>query len=234
METYTRKNRRNRLCRSLWIALVCACFVCALCLPRTGDARAGQTSRSDALLNPSALNEKAPDTFRANFDTTAGTFVVEAHRAWAPHGADRFYNLVKSGFYDGNRFYRVTPLMAVWGLNGDPAVAKAWLRARIPDDPTHTHGNTKGTVAFFQANKRTTQTFVNLVDNSGVLDIQIVPFGEVVSGMDAVEKLYAGYGEEPPDGHGPDLNDFYEEGNAYLAREFPRLDYISKATIVAP
>jgi peptidyl-prolyl cis-trans isomerase A (cyclophilin A) len=193
------------------------------------------SSGRDALLNPSALNEKAPDVFRASFDTSAGTFVVEVHRTWAPHGADRFYNLVKSGFYDGNRFYRVTPLMAVWGLSGDPAVAKEWLRARIPDDPTHVHSNTKGSVAFFQANKRSTQTFVNLTDNSGTLDIQIVPFGEVVSGMDeVVEKLYAGYGEEPPNGNGPDMNHFYQEGNAYLERDFSKLDYIKRATIVSP
>lgn len=203
-------------------------------LRAAGVAAQQQASGSGALLNPAALNEKAPDTFRASFDTTAGTFVVEAHRAWAPHGADRFYNLVKSGFYDGNYFYRVTPLMAVWGVNGDPAVAKAWLGARIADDPTHVHSNTKGTVAFFQANKRTTQTFVNLTDNSGVLDIQIVPFGEIVSGMDVAEKLYAGYGEEPPSGNGPDLNRFHEEGNAYLSRSFPKLDYIRKATIVGP
>jgi peptidyl-prolyl cis-trans isomerase A (cyclophilin A) len=196
--------------------------------------RQEQRSNNVPLLNPSALTERAPETFRANFDTSAGSFVIAVHHAWAPHGSDRFYNLVKFGFYDGDRFYRVTPLMAVWGLNGDPAVAKAWLGARIPDDPTHVHSNTKGTVAFLQANKRTTLTFVNLVDNSGTLDIQIVPFGEVVSGMEEVEKLYAGYGESPPNGSGPDMNLFYEQGNAYLVRDFPKLDYIRKATIVTP
>jgi len=217
------------------MALVFVCFVGAMCAPRLAGVSAQQeTAAGNVLLNPTTLNEKAPDTFRASFDTTAGTFVVEVHRAWAPHGADRFYNLVKSGFYDGNRFYRVTPLMAVWGINGDPEVAKAWIGARIPDDPTHVRSNTKGTVAFFQANKRTTQTFVNLADNSGVLDIQIVPFGEIVTGMDVAEKLYAGYGEEPPNGNGPDLNRFHEEGNAYLAREFPKLDYIKRASIVSP
>jgi len=217
-------------------AIACVFFVLAPCIFRTGGAPGQQAAGSnDPLLNPSTLSEKAPETFRASFDTSAGTFVVEVHRSWAPHGADRFYTLVKSGFYDANRFYRVTPLMAVWGLNGDPAIAKEWLSARIPDDPTHVHSNTKGTVAFFQSNKRTTQTFVNLVDNSGTLDIQIVPFGEVVSGMDdVVEKLYAGYGESPPDGNGPDMNLFYENGNAYLEREFPKLDYIRKATVVNP
>jgi peptidyl-prolyl cis-trans isomerase A (cyclophilin A) len=187
-----------------------------------------------ALLNPAAFAEKAPEDFKASFDTSAGTFVIEAHRDWAPNGADRFYNLVKSGFYDGNRFYRVTPLMAVWGLNGDPAVAKAWLSARIQDDETHKHSNTKGMVSFFQANRRSTQTFINLADNSAVLDIQIAPFGEVVSGMDVAGKLYAGYGEAKPNGNGPEMNPYYEEGNAYLEREFPKLDYIKKAWIVAP
>jgi peptidyl-prolyl cis-trans isomerase A (cyclophilin A) len=187
-----------------------------------------------ALLNPAAFAEKAPDDFKASFDTSAGTFVIEAHRDWAANGADRFYNLVKSGFYDGNRFYRVTPLMAVWGLNGDPAVAKAWLSARIKDDETHKHSNTKGMVSFFQANRRSTQTFINLADNSAVLDIQIAPFGEVVSGMDVAGKLYAGYGEAKPNGNGPEMNPYYEEGNAYLEREFPKLDYIKKAWIVAP
>jgi peptidyl-prolyl cis-trans isomerase A (cyclophilin A) len=186
------------------------------------------------LLSPAAFTEKAPAEFKASFDTGAGMFVIAVHRDWAANGADRFYNLVKSGFYDGNRFYRVTPLMAVWGLNGDPAVAKAWLGARIKDDETHKHSNTKGMVSFFQANRRSTQTFINLADNSATLDIQIAPFGEVVAGMDVVEKLYAGYGEARPNGNGPEMNPFYEEGNAYLEREFPKLDYIRKASIVAP
>lgn len=195
---------------------------------------AQEPSNKAALLNPSAFTQPAPDKFEAKFDTSAGSFVVEVHREWGLNGADRFYNLVKSGFYDGNRFYRVTPLMAVWGLHGDPAIAKAWLSARIPDDPTHKHSNTKGTVAFFLSNKRTTQTFINLVDNSRIMDIQISPFGEIVSGMDVVEKLYAGYGEAKPNGKGPEMNPFYEEGNAYLEREFPKLDYIKKAMILEP
>jgi peptidyl-prolyl cis-trans isomerase A (cyclophilin A) len=193
---------------------------------------AQESGSRTALMNPLSLTERAPDNFRANFETSAGSFAIEGHREWGPNGADRFYNLVKSGFYDGNRFFRVTPLMTVWGLHGDPAVAKTWLSARIPDDPTHKHSNTKGTVALLVANKRTTQTFVNLVDNSGSMDIQIAPFGEVVSGMDVVEKLYAGYGEAKPQGKGPEMNPFYEEGNVYLEREFPKLDYIKKAAIL--
>jgi peptidyl-prolyl cis-trans isomerase A (cyclophilin A) len=206
-------------------------FIFAVAFPTLGQQGSGT---NPALMNPSALTERAPDTFKANFDTSVGTFVVEVHRNWAPNGADRFYNLVKSGFYDGNRFYRVTPLMAAWGLNGDPVVAKVWLGARIPNDPTHKHSNTKGSVAFFQLNGRATQTFINLDDNSDTLDFQIVPFGEVVSGMDVVQKLYAGYGEAKPNGNGPEMTPFYEEGNAYLEREFPRLDYIRKAAVLAP
>jgi peptidyl-prolyl cis-trans isomerase A (cyclophilin A) len=199
--------------------------------PARGQSQIGSIGR---LMNPAALTAQAPDVFEAALDTTAGSFVIQVHRQWAPHGADRFYNLVKSGFYDGNRFYQVTSLVAAWGLNGDPAVAKAWLGARIPDDPTSVHSNVKGAVAFFEPDKRTTLTFVNLADNSTMLDFQITPFGEVVSGMDVVEKLYAGYGDSPPNGNGPDLNRFYKEGNAYLAREFPKLDYIRKATVAAP
>jgi peptidyl-prolyl cis-trans isomerase A (cyclophilin A) len=234
MERFTKKSPLNRVRPSLQTVTTGALALLLFAVLGSGSVRGQESSHSTALMNPAAFAEPAPDTFKADFDTTAGTFVVEVHRAWAPNGADRFYNLVKSGFYDQNRFYRVTPLMAVWGLNGDPAVAKVWLRARIPDDPTHTHSNEKGTVAFFQSNRRTTQTFVNLVDNSGTLDIQIVPFGEVVSGMDVVEKLYAGYGEAKPTGNGPEMTPFYEEGNAYLEREFPKLDYIKKATILAP
>jgi peptidyl-prolyl cis-trans isomerase A (cyclophilin A) len=209
-----------------------AALVLAVC---AGSLLGAQAPAGESVLTkPAAFNDLAPDTFKASFDTSAGTFVIEVHRDWAPNGADRFYNLVKSGFYDGNRFYRVTPLMAVWGLNGDPAVAKAWLSARIKDDETHKHSNMKGMVSFFQANRRSTQTFINLADNSATLDIQIAPFGEVVKGMDVVERLYAGYGEARPNGNGPEMNPFYEEGNAYLEREFPKLDYIKKASILAP
>ena len=219
--------------------VICAAAVAAaIALTIIGGGPAELPAQAQAspspLLNPAAFAEKAPNEFRANFDTSAGAFVIAVHRDWAANGADRFYNLVKSGFYDGNRFYRVTPLMAVWGLNGDPAVAKAWLSARIADDQTHKRSNLKGTVSFFQANRRSTQTFINLADNSATLDIQIAPFGEVVSGMDVVEKLYAGYGEAKPNGNGPEMNPFYAEGNSYLQREFPKLDYIKKASIAAP
>ena len=219
---------------SFRIAAVFATLALAAVATSVPRLAAQDQAPQSPLLNPGAFAEKAPEEFKANFDTSAGAFVVEVHRDWAPNGADRFYNLVKSGFYDGNRFYRVTPLMAVWGLNGDPSVAKAWLSARIADDQTHKHSNTKAMVSFFQANRRSTQTFINLADNSATLDIQIAPFGEVVSGMGVVEKLYAGYGEAKPNGNGPEMNPFYEEGNAYLERDFPKLDYIKKASVVTP
>ena len=222
-----------RSCARILLHITTALALAAVASSDSALAAQDEATKT-SLMNPAAFAERAPDTFKANFDTSAGTFVIEVHREWAPNGADRFYNLVKSGFYDGNRFYRVTPLMAVWGLNADPAVAKVWLSARIPDDQTHKHSNTKGMVSFFQANHRSTQTFINLADNSATLDIQIAPFGEVVSGIDVVEKLYAGYGEAKPNGNGPEMNPFYEEGNAYLEREFPKLDYIKKASIVAP
>jgi peptidyl-prolyl cis-trans isomerase A (cyclophilin A) len=225
MESFIKRSPINRT----WFALLLL-SVAAIGITLEAQEAGGKA----ALMNPAALAERAPDNFKVNFDTSAGSFIIEVHREWAPNGADRFYSLVKSGFYDGNRFYRVTPLMAVWGLHGEPSVAKVWLGARIPDDPTHKRGNTKGTVALLLANKRTTQTFINLVDNSGTMDIQIAPFGEVVSGMDVVEKLYAGYGEAKPSGKGPEMNPFYEEGNVYLEREFPKLDYIKKTAILRP
>jgi peptidyl-prolyl cis-trans isomerase A (cyclophilin A) len=193
------------------------------------DAQEG----AERFRRPELLTDRAPDAYNATFDTSEGTFVVAVRREWAPNAADRFYNLVKSGFYDGNRFYRVTPLMAVWGIHGEPAVGRAWLAARISDDPTRKKSNLKGTVSFLHSNRRTTQTFINLVDNP-TLDYQIPPFGEVVSGMAVVEKLHAGYGEARPTGKGPELTPYYEEGNAYLQREFPELDYINKANILAP
>lgn len=185
------------------------------------------------LMNPQAFNDKAPPTFRAQFETTKGTFVVDVHRDWAPYGADRFYSLVKKGFYDGNRFFRVTPMMAVWGIHNDNLVAKRWLMAdtKIPNDPERVHSNTKGTVAILQRGGRQTHTFINLIDNE-TLDFQITPFGEVVSGMDVVQRLYSGYGEAFPTGKGPTMNDILEKGDAYIAKEFPMMDQIKKASIV--
>ena len=206
----------------------------------SGPALEGQEARGKAaLLKPAALTEQAPATFKVNFDTSAGPFVVEVHKEWAPIGVDRFYNMVKRGFYDGNRFFRVTNLMAVFGINGDPDVAQAWITsdARIPNDPekglagSKAYPNKKGTIAFLQQNMRRSQTFINLVDNP-TLDVQITPFGQVVSGMDVVLRVYKGYGEPAPTGKGPTMTDMVGKGNAYLEKEFPNMDYIKTATIM--
>lgn len=186
------------------------------------------------LSNPAALSEQAPATYKARFDTTKGTFVIEVHRAWAPRGADRFYNLVKNGFYDDVRFFRVLDgFMAQFGINGDPALMAKWRVARIPDDPV-AQSNRRGMISFATSgpNSRTTQVFINYGDNSNLDGIGFAPFGRVVSGMDVVDGLYAEYGEGAPNGRGPDQRRMQMEGNAYLKQNFGKLDYIEKATIV--
>jgi peptidyl-prolyl cis-trans isomerase A (cyclophilin A) len=180
------------------------------------------------LRNPSALTEQAPATFRAAFDTSKGRFVVEVHREWAPIGADRFYNLVKSGFFNDVRFFRVIGgQLAQFGMHGDPAVQEAWRDAVVEDDPVR-HGNTRGAVSFASrgANTRTTQLFINLRDNSAYDRLGFAPFGEVVSGLEVVDRLYSGYEERPEQ---PLID---AEGNAYLTREFPNLDYVQKTEIL--
>ncbi len=184
-------------------------------------------------LNPLLLTEKAPATFKANFDTTAGPFVIEVHRDWAPNGADRFYNLVKAGFFTDVRFFRViNGFMAQFGIHGDPSVARAWMQARIPDDPVK-ESNREGYVTFATAgpNTRTTQLFINLADNTGLDRQGFAPIGRVTTGMDVVHKLYDGYGEGAPRGSGPDQGRIQAEGNAYLSKSFSKLSYIKAAKI---
>jgi peptidyl-prolyl cis-trans isomerase A (cyclophilin A) len=185
------------------------------------------------LRNPSALNEKAPDTFKANFDTSKGTFTITVNRGWAPNGADRFYNLVKNGFYDDVKFFRVLDgFMAQVGIHGNPTIAKAWVGARIQDDPVK-QSNKRGFVTFATGgpNTRTTQIFINFRDNVGLDKQGFAPFGEVTSGMNVVDRLYSGYGEGAPSGKGPDQQRVQGEGNTYLSKDFPRLDFIKAATI---
>ena len=186
------------------------------------------------LGDPAALTEQAPATYKAKFDTSKGPFVIQVTRAWAPTGADRFYNLVKNGFFDDGRFFRViSGFMVQFGLNGDPALNAKWRVARIPDDRV-TQSNTRGMVTFATSgpNARTTQVFINFDDNSRLDGMGFAPFGKVVSGMDVVDKLYSGYGEGAPNGQGPNQNRIQTEGNAYLSQSFPRLDHVTKATIV--
>ena len=185
------------------------------------------------LTNPSALRETAPATYKARFETSKGAFVVDVTREWAPNGADRFYNLVKNGFYDGVRFFRVLDgFMAQFGINGDPKISAAWRDARIQDDPVR-QSNRRGFITYAMAgpNTRTSQLFINYGDNSSLDRQNFSPFGQVSSGMDVVDKLYSGYGEGSPRGKGPDQGRVQSEGNAYLAKDFPRLDFVKKATI---
>lgn len=181
------------------------------------------------LKNPAALKDVAPAEFRASFDTSAGPFVVLVRRSWAPKGADRFYNLVKYGFFDGTRFFRVVPnFMVQFGINGDPAVQGPWRNADIADDPV-TQSNKRGTMTFANRgpNSRSTQVFINFKDNAFLND-RFAPFGEIESGMEAVDKINAEYRENPDQGR------IQAEGNAYLTKAFPRLDYVKKATILKP
>jgi peptidyl-prolyl cis-trans isomerase A (cyclophilin A) len=185
----------------------------------------------------SRTTDEAPATFRVQFATSKGDFLVEVVRAWAPKGADRFYNLVSEGFYDDVRFFRVIrspePFMAQFGISGDPAVNARWTTNVIEDDPV-TQSNTRGMISFATAgpNTRTTQLFINYGDNSRLDNSGFAPFGRVISGMEVVDKLYADYGEGAPDGNGPDQALIEQEGNAYLTRDFPNLDYIRTARIM--
>jgi peptidyl-prolyl cis-trans isomerase A (cyclophilin A) len=203
-------------------------FVASLCVYGTPvPAQPGK------LANPAALTEQAPATYKARFDTSKGIFVIQVHRAWAPKGADRFYNLVKNGFYDDVRFFRViSGFMVQFGINGDPAVQANWRTARIEDDPV-TQSNERGMITFATSgpNSRTTQVFINFVDNGNLDRLGFAPFGRVVSGMNVVDALNHEYGEGPPGGRGPDQARMQKQGNAYLTKSFPRLDYVKKATI---
>lgn len=190
------------------------------------------------LLNPTApaLNRRAPDLFNARLETSKGVILIQVHRDWAPHGADRFYNLVQAGYYDGDRFFRV--LRGHWaqcGINGNPKVATLWRTQTFPDDP-RCESNVRGTVAFAFAvpNGRTTQMFINLRDNSATHDPEsFVPFGKVIAGMDVADALNSEYGEAAGSGiRAGKQEPLFRMGNAYLESHFPRLDYIQRATVI--
>jgi peptidyl-prolyl cis-trans isomerase A (cyclophilin A) len=204
-----------------------ALALAALALPAA--ARAQAASQAANLRNPAALTAQAPERYKVTFDTSAGVFVVDVHRDWAPIGADRFYNLVQAGFYDDVRFFRVLDdFMAQFGLNGNPAVTAIWRRQQLQDDPVK-QSNRRGYISFATAgpNTRTTQVFINFVDNSGLDKQGFAPFGEVVEGMNVVDKLHSGYGRN----NVPDQGRITTEGNAYLTKTYPRLDYIKTARI---
>jgi peptidyl-prolyl cis-trans isomerase A (cyclophilin A) len=207
------------------MTLVAAMLLATLTIPAFGQ--------SANLSNPSALRETAPATYKARFETSKGAFVVDVTREWAPNGADRFYNLVKNGFYDGVRFFRVLDgFMAQFGINGDPKVSAVWREARIQDDPVK-QSNRRGFITYAMAGPgtRTSQVFINYGDNSSLDRQNFSPFGRVTSGMEVVDKLHNGYGEGAPRGQGPDQGRVQMEGNAYLTKNFPQLDFVKKATI---
>jgi len=184
----------------------------------------------EKLMDPAKLVAKAPDTFKARFDTTKGIFVIEVHRDWAPNGVDRFCNLVKNGYYDGVKFFRVVPgFVAQWGIHGDPAIAMKWLKSTIPDDPVK-QSNLRGYVTYAKSgapNSRSVQLFINLADNPNLDGMGFAPFGKVIDGMDVVGKLFDGYA----DGLRSLQGRIAEEGNVFLDKTYPNLDTIKRASI---
>jgi peptidyl-prolyl cis-trans isomerase A (cyclophilin A) len=197
-------------------------------------SKADSTNSPAGCGDPAKLTATAPETFKAQFDTTKGKFTIEVTRSLSPNGADRFYNLVRSGFFTDIAFFRVIPgFMCQFGIHGDPAVSAKWRDANIADDPVK-GSNTRGTITFATAgpNTRTTQVFINFADNTGLDGQGFSPFGKVTDGMDVVDKINSEYGEGAPQGNGPDQGRVQAEGNAYLKKDFPNLDYIKSATIV--
>jgi peptidyl-prolyl cis-trans isomerase A (cyclophilin A) len=188
-----------------------------------------------ADLDPSLATAQAPEVFFAEFTTTRGSFVVEAHRSWAPNGADRFYNLVKLGFYDDTRLFRAIPdFMVQFGIPGEPEVAAKWRHAEIADDPV-TQSNLRGYVSFAQTGRphsRTTQIFVCYENHPRLDSTGFAPFAKVARGMEVVDAFYMGYGEGAPSGDGPNQDRIQTEGNAYLDKDFPMLDKILSTRIV--
>lgn len=186
---------------------------------------------ASGMLGPDQAKAQAPDKYKAKFATSVGDFVVEVTRASAPGGADRFYNLVKIGFFDETRFFRVMPGFVVqWGIHGagEPVMSK-WRSASIPDDAVK-ESNLEGTITFATSgpNSRSTQVFINLADNKNLDGMGFAPFGKVVEGLDVVKKIHSGYGQTANQGR------IQSEGNAYLAREYPKMDYVKKAEILEP
>jgi peptidyl-prolyl cis-trans isomerase A (cyclophilin A) len=201
--------------------------------PKAPAKTAPKTAAAPNLLNPSTLKARAPDVFRVRFNTTKGDVILEITRAWAPNGADRFYNLVRGGFFNGCAIFRVVrspqPFMAQFGVSPRPEVNKAWANQTIPDDPVK-ESNKRGRITFAATsapNSRGTQLFINYGDNAFLDGQRFAPIGEVVEGMDNVDKFYAGYGE-----NGPDQGRLMDEGKAYSDKAFPMLDHIITATIV--
>jgi peptidyl-prolyl cis-trans isomerase A (cyclophilin A) len=214
---------------SISLIILIACGVSPAQLPAKSDRT--------LLLQPDSpeMNRRAPETARVRLQTTRGVIVIELHRSWAPYGVDRFYNLVAHGYYDNSALFRVIAgKWAQFGINGDPKIAQLWRTRTIPDDP-RLESNVRGTVAFAfkDPNARTTQVFINLRDNAATHDVvPFAPIGKVIEGMSVADALYADYGEQAGGGIRAGKQDpLFTGGNDYLQRNFPRLDYIIKATI---
>jgi peptidyl-prolyl cis-trans isomerase A (cyclophilin A) len=227
---------------SIWICAVSALLVAGLTSlaedkteTKTPETKAAKTEATADLTDPSKLTEKAPDTFKVKFDTTKGAFTVEVTRSLSPHGADRFFNLVKAGYFKDIAFFRVVPhFMVQFGMHGDPKINSVWDRASISDDPVKT-SNLRGTITYAMAgpNTRSTQFFINFKDNRNLDNMGFSPFGKVIEGMDVVDKINGEYGDMPQQGgSGPDPDHIGKEGNTYLKKNFPNLDYIKSATIL--
>jgi len=236
MHVAVQLTQNNRVAGSVLLAVSLAIVAVLTCLPIYGQAPT--PTPPSRLLNPDApeMNRRAPDHFRVRLETSKGEILIEVHRDWAPIGVDRFYNLVRAGYYDQARFFRVIKgRWAQFGINGDPKVSKVWRSRTISDEPRR-ESNTRGAIAYAFAvpNGRTTQIFINLRDNSATHDAEpFVPFGRIVEGLDVADALNDEYGESSGGGIRAGKQDpLFEGGNEYLKRDFPRLDYIIRATVV--
>jgi peptidyl-prolyl cis-trans isomerase A (cyclophilin A) len=229
--------------KKLFPLIIAAAFVLAACdknksasetaapVPAAAPAQTMPTAAANpALLSPEKANEKAPEVFKVRFSTTKGDMIIEAHRSWSPNGADRFYNLVKIGYFDDTRFFRVlNGFMAQIGIHGDPAVNEKWHAATIQDDPQVGQSNKPGYVTFAKTgnpNSRSTQIFFNFGDNAGLDSQGFTPFGRVIDGTPTLGAITSEYGESPDQGA------IQTQGNAYLNANFPKLDYVKTARII--
>jgi peptidyl-prolyl cis-trans isomerase A (cyclophilin A) len=207
-------------------------FVCGAAFAQTKSTTAAKKAAAPArnILVPSTLKARAPETFKAKFTTTQGDIVIQVTRAWAPLGADRFYNLVRGGFFTNATFFRVIPgFMAQFGLSADPKVTAVWSTETLKDDPVK-ESNKRGFISFATSgpDSRTTQMFINFADNARLDGMGFSPFGEVVEGMDVVDKLYSGYGENPPTTQGS----ITQLGKPWIDKNMPKADSIKIASIV--
>lgn len=219
------------LCLAVTLIALCHCAATAVVARQANDSRA-------ALMNPKHKfwSQRAPDQFKVKFETSKGNFVVEAHRQWAPHGVDRFYNLVRAKFFDDSRFFRVRAGFIVqFGIPGDPTIAALWQAQTMPNDPAR-QSNTRGSIAYAMTgiDQRTTQIYINLSDNTRLDKEGFAPIGKVINGMEVVDQLYAEYGETAGGGmRGGKQDKIFKGGNAYLDQEFPKLDKLIRAKIMA-